>query len=563
MSLLSPGAIRRLGAALLALLVLSPALAHEGHDHGAPQAAPAAPATPRVTLSSETYEAVGILGAERLTLYLDRFATNEPVTDAKLVATLGGEGEVDAQAGPNGTYVVASPRLAGAGPLEIVLAVTGPAGDDLLIGTLNRPDAAAPALAVPPAGRSLVLAGTEVPLAYLAAAATLALGFLLGLAARGRGRMLPAAGLAVILLVGSAALALAHEGHDHGQAAATPRATGDTPQRLSDGSVFLPKPSQRILEVRTVLTKASTAERSTTLIGRVIADPNRSGLVQSINGGRVSAPEGGSLPQLGQNVRRGDILAVVEAPIIAADRATLAEKVGDIEQQTALAEARLARARRLLATGAGTTVAVSDAELEVEGLRRRREAVREIRSAPEVLRAPVDGIVATSRVVAGQVVAAQDILFQVVDPKALFVEAVVFHDADMPSAATGSEASATTTEGVRLKLRYQGSSRAMQQQSVTVQFAVLDPPPNLSLGQPVTVAAPSGRAESGIVLPRDAVVRGGNGETLVWRHGEAEQFEPLLVRTEPFDAGRVVVRAGIAEGERVVVRGADLVNQIR
>ena len=36
-----------------------------------------------------------------------------------------------------------------------------------------------------------------------------------------------------------------------------------------------------------------------------------------------------------------------------------------------------------------------------------------------------------------------------------------------------------------------------------------------------------------------------------------------LARTEPFDASRVVVRAGVAPGERVVVRGAGLVNQVR
>ncbi|MGA0594303.1 efflux RND transporter periplasmic adaptor subunit [Enterovirga sp. CN4-39] len=565
---LLPGRLGRYGAVLVALLLLSvPVLAHEGHDHGAAQAAPAAPANPRVAMSSDIYEAVAVLRGDRLTVYLDRFGSNDPVTDAKLVVTLGGEGEIPADLGADATYVVASPKLAGSGPLEILLAVTGPAGDDLLIGTLNRPEAAAPAMAAPTAVRKLVLAGTEIPLPYVVAGVALALGFLLGLAVRARGRMLPVAGVALVLVIASTAFALAHEGEDHGQAA-TPRATagvppsGDRPERLSDGSVFLPKPSQRVLDVRTVLTKASTAERSTSLIGRVAADPNRSGLVQSINGGRVGAPEGGRLPQLGQVVRQGDILAVVETPIIAADRATLAEKVGDIEQQTALAEARLARARRLLATGAGTTVAVSDAELEVEGLRRRREAVREIRSAPEVLRAPVDGMVATSRVVAGQVVAAQDILFQVVDPKSLYVEAVVFHDSDMPSLGAG-EASATTTDGTQLRLRYQGTSRAMQQQSVTVQFAVLDPPPNLSVGQPVTVVAPSGKPEHGIVLPRDAVVRGGNGETLVWRHAEPERFQPRLVRAEPFDAGRVIVRAGVAEGERVVVRGADLVNQIR
>ena len=39
------------------------------------------------------------------------------------------------------------------------------------------------------------------------------------------------------------------------------------------------------------------------------------------------------------------------------------------------------------------------------------------RVAPEVLRAPIDGVMALSRVVAGQVVQAQDVLFQIVDPE--------------------------------------------------------------------------------------------------------------------------------------------------
>ena len=563
------GALRRLSAVLVGIAALStPVLAHEGHDHDAPTTAAVTSASPRIALTSDLYEAVGVVRGGSLKLYLDRFGTNEPVTDAKVVVTPGGEGEIVAVAATDGTYTASSSKLDGHGPLEIVLSITGPAGDDLLIGTLDLPEEATPARAAPLAGRNVVFAGAEIPMAYLVAAVALAIGFLRGLAMRARWRRVPIAGLALVALVASTAFVLAHEGHDQGEAA-TPRASGqpagDKPERLPDGSVFLPKPSQRILEVRTVLTKGATADRSTSLIGRVIADPNRSGLVQSINGGRVGAPEGASLPRLGQAVRRGDILAVVETPIIAADRATLAEKVGDIEQQTTLAEARLARARRLLATGAGTTIAASDAELEVEGLKHRRDAVREIRSAPEVLRAPIDGVLATSRVVAGQVVAAQDILFQIVDPTSLFVEAVVFHESDMPTPGT-AEASATTTDaahGTPLRLRYQGASRALQQQAVTVQFAIVDPPPSLSVGQPVTVVAPSGKPESGIILPREAVVRGGNGETLIWRHAEPERFEPNLVRTEALDARRVVVRAGLKEGQRVVVRGADLVNQIR
>jgi ABC-type phosphonate transport system ATPase subunit len=35
------------------------------------------------------------------------------------------------------------------------------------------------------------------------------------------------------------------------------------------------------------------------------------------------------------------------------------------------------------------------------------------------------------------------------------------------------------------------------------------------------------------------------------------------VRTEPFDATRLVIRAGVDAGERIVIRGAETINQIR
>ena len=44
---------------------------------------------------------------------------------------------------------------------------------------------------------------------------------------------------------------------------------------------------------------------------------------------------------------------------------------------------------------------------------------------------------------------------------------------------------------------------------------------------------------------------------------EAELFEPRPVRTAPFDATRVLIAAGVSKGDRVVVRAADLINQVR
>ena len=66
-----------------------------------------------------------------------------------------------------------------------------------------------------------------------------------------------------------------------------------------------------------------------------------------------------------------------------------------------------------------------------------------------------------------------------------------------------------------------------------------------------------------MIVPKDAVVRSANGEAMVWRHEEAEMFEPRPVRITPFDATRVIIAAGVAKGDRVVVRASDLVNQVR
>jgi RND family efflux transporter MFP subunit len=309
--------------------------------------------------------------------------------------------------------------------------------------------------------------------------------------------------------------------------------------------------------VRTTIARPSEVEGAARLIGKVIPDPNRGGLVQSIGGGRVIAPEAG-MPRLGQTVRKGEVLARVERPIIQADQAIVVEKIGEIEQQIGLAEAKLARAKRLVATGSGTVISVSDLEIELEGMRRRRAAVSDIRSTPETLVAPADGVIAASRVAAGQVVQPQDVLFQVVDPGSLWVEALSFED--IP---TSGKTTALTADGTTLALQPKGVSRALQQQATVLQFAVIDPPANLRVGQPVTVLAATGTSSGGIVLPRNAVVRGAGGEAMVWGHPAPERFEPRQVRVEPVDATRVVVRAGVKEGERIVVRGADLISQIR
>ena len=165
------------------------------------------------------------------------------------------------------------------------------------------------------------------------------------------------------------------------------------------------------------------------LIGRVIGDPSRTGVVRSIHGGRVIPLESG-IPRIGQFVRKGDVLARVDPYLPLADRTTISERSGEIEQLIALAESKIRRLRPPAERGAVPQGQVTDLETELEGLRLRREAIRNTRTEPELLRAPTDGVIALAKAAPGQVVQPQDVMFQIVDPKGFWVEALVYGDVD-------------------------------------------------------------------------------------------------------------------------------------
>jgi membrane fusion protein, heavy metal efflux system len=251
---------------------------------------------------------------------------------------------------------------------------------------------------------------------------------------------------------------------------------------------------------------------------------------------------------------------LVEPPMAMADRTTISERMGELEQLIAVDEAKLRRLRPMAERQVIAQGLVVEMEAELAGLYRRRELVHDTRVAPEVLRAPLDGVLALSHVVVGQVVQAQDVLFQIVDPKVLWIEAYDYAGVD-PAKLT--KATAVAADNTAMKLSFEGWSRTLQQQATVLQFAIVNPPLSIRVGQPVTVTAQQGETTTGIVIDREAVVRANNGETIVWRHDDPELFEARTVRTQPFDATHTLIEAGLDTGERIVNRGAEMINQIR
>ncbi|MEY9754492.1 efflux RND transporter periplasmic adaptor subunit [Bradyrhizobium yuanmingense] len=548
------------GAFWLASLVfgLSGAFGHEGHDHGdAEKTAVVSSAYPRIAARSELYEVVGILKEGRLSVFIDDAATNEPVSDAALQVTIGDSAPIEASSQEDGVYTAAIPNGTPSGSVEVIFSINASRGNDLLV------DSFIPRAEARPAEQKHEPGWLLSTRAAIAASVLAALGFG-GLFAywKRRGRFMAASMSAVLA---GAFVILVSVMFGEGRTSATQPnppdvpALSDAPRRLQDGTVFAAKPTQRLLEVRTAAAEPQTIHPAVTLIGRVMADPNRSSIVQSIYGGRV-VPGDDGIPRIGQTVRKGDLLIRIEPHLPIADRTTILEKVGEIEQLMAITDNKLRRLRPLAERGAVPQGQVNDLESELEGLRARRETVRNSRTGFEELRASTNGIITSAKVAPGQVIQPQDVLFQIADPSSLWVEALAYDEIGLkqPEAAT-----AMAPNGQQIALSFVGTSRTLRQHASVVQFAIPEPPAGLNIGQPLNVMVQTGAPVSGLVVPRNAVVRSGNGENIVWLHTEPERFEPRPVRVVPVDAARVIVAAGVNEGEHIVVRGTDLINQIR
>ncbi len=120
----------------VALLVVFPSWAGEGHDHG--DAAPAAvgQALPKFAAVSETFELVGILSGKQITLYLDRFADNSPVRGAQIELEIGGVKFMAEKQGED-EYEVVLPDEPKPGVLSVAATVIAGSETDLLAGELD------------------------------------------------------------------------------------------------------------------------------------------------------------------------------------------------------------------------------------------------------------------------------------------------------------------------------------------------------------------------------------------------------------------------------------------
>ncbi len=269
--------------------------------------------------------------------------------------------------------------------------------------------------------------------------------------------------------------------------------------------------------------------------------------------GLVSPELNRSDPIVGDRVRRGQRLAVL-APVD--NEGSFAALVARVERL----ERELARVERLLELEAVPARRVEETRHDLDLAQSALAAMggRAAEGYGLVIRAPFDGIIAERRLVLGQRVAAGDRLFTLVDPDSVWLrvqvparEAVELH------VAVG--ATFTVEGGDRLYRAERavavGHLIDPERRTVPVVFDVANRDRSLRIGALAQVRVLSREAVSGVALPASAV-RDEDGIPVTYVHTAGESFERRILALGPSDGEWVIVRSGVAGGERAVTIGA-------
>lgn len=375
------------------------------------------------------------------------------------------------------------------------------------------------------------------------------------------------AALALGMVTGTA---LGHGDEDHSQdakkkapAAVSAVGTSGTAggaaalQRLADGSLFVPKPVQRQLGLRTQPVRIAELAATVEMNGQVIPDPETSGRVQAMFAGSViPGPKG--MPTAGRKVAKGEVLAYLRPISGAIERGNQKASLAELEAQLAIAEGKVKRFEQL--EGAVPQKEIDAARIEHTALQQRRAYVRASIDSAEQLVAPASGIISASHhLLAGQVVDAKEVLFEIVDPARLAVEALAY---DVGIAKTLLSASALADQ-TALDLKFVGGGQQLREQALPLLFRITTPNAAVAVGQPVKVIVRIDKGVKGATVPRAALTKVGAGETAVWVHTEAEHFVARRIRHQSLDAANVAILDGLHDGDRVVTIGAGLLSQVR
>jgi len=497
-----------------------------------------------------------------LTLYIADFKTNRPIDKAefKISATENPQIVFEAKQLSPGVYELAA-AFPEAKSYTLNFQINHPNGADLIavagvtvgkkLGASETPETPSPA---PSSKWGWFLGGLLLG------------GLAVWFVSRRRSRA-----LTVVLLLTSAWFstpnwntAFAHGDEEHG-----PKSGGSGYGK----SVYVPKETQFLFEILTQPIAVGDYQSATTMYGTII--PSSGGL------GAVSAPQSGRITRVsvavGQTVRAGQTLAILQQNIgtpdqvgIAANNAGLAVQIETARARVAATKREFDRLKKIEDIAAAKDVQAAEAAYnqaltELQTLESRALGANSAANSRTVaLVAPISGVVGAFALTPGAEVSAGQTLFTITNLSKVYVEAQVFAS-DLPTVQAGNKflVKSNTDERKNAAVRLISPAQTMTSgnQSQRVLFEMDNPKGEFKIGEFVTMKALNQQTSRQISVPNSALTEI-NGKTAVFLKDGPEMFTLSYVQTGENDGARTVILRGVEESEKVVSAGVYEVKMI-
>lgn len=321
-------------------------------------------------------------------------------------------------------------------------------------------------------------------------------------------------------------------------------------------------PTTRATFVRTEIVQPRGKQASVTLTGEVRAR------FQADLSFRVSGRVIERFADVGSQVQAGQVLALLDPAEQQADVDAASAAVSAAESQLRVAKATFERQKSLISSGFTTRPSYDQAQ---EGLRTAEGAFEaakaQLGSSNEALgytalRAEAAGVITSRSLEVGQVVQAAQPVFGLAqdgERDAVFdvYESIFFADLD------GSRVSLTLVSDPNVTasgyVREVSPAIDAKSSTIRVKVAIQNPPAAMTLGSAVAGTANT-KARQQIALPWTALMAEGS-RPAVWIIDPTTRTASLKpVTVGGYEAGGVVIEAGLEPGERVVIDGGKLLS---
>lgn len=525
---------------------------HDDHDHGAHEPAAETIKVKKVEAVSDRYELVlkyehlHANEAGKLMLYLADPATNQPISNAKILlsTSLDSKAKFDVKPKEAGVYEITS-HFSRERTFSLTAKIEGINGPDLMMlkGVLVGHDE-------PEHSHEEANGQTGQWQMWVMFGGGLVIGLLVMFLAMRKNRTLFS-----ILLIGACLFPTFQpsqaqdDGHDHGDGSKqTPAAMGD--------EFEVPKETQFLFEVLTNPVQAGNFRETTQLYGTVIPASTGMAVVQTPQVGRIVSLNA----RVGQRVAKGQTLAVVEQTIDASTQVNLQAERNNLEVELATAQKEYERLKKIEDIAAKRDMSEAEARLRKaqENLKIFNNIAKNGKGNSRLvaLTAPIAGVVAPFAVAIGSTVGTGETLFTITNLSKVYVEAQVFEqDADKVRLGKSFEVECQRDSEKHKTNRVRLLSAAQvvnANQSQKMLFEVENPDGDFKIGEYVTVRAQASDTNKTVALPNSALSQL-NGKPCVFVKESPERFRVAYVAIGNNNGEYTTLLKGVHSGEKVVV----------